>query len=64
MALGVACNKYLEPTNPQYNYIFQLDTYTQNKPTPKLFKNDQPLTFKNYHQWIDEMANFNIPLAI
>ena len=64
VALGVACNKYLEPTNPQYNYIFQLDTYTQNKPTPKLFKNDQPLTFKNYHQWIDEMANFNIPLAI
>jgi len=62
--LSKQCKEYLEPTNPKYNYIFQLETYTQNKPTPKLFHNDQPLTFKNYNETIDELSNMNRPLSI
>ena len=51
-------------TNPDYNYVFQLETYSQNKPTPKLFHNDQPLTFKNYNETIAESSNMSRPLSI
>ncbi len=63
-ALASKCKEYLNMTNPDYNYVFQLETYSQNKPTPKLFHNDQPLTFKNYKETIAESSNMSRPLSI
>ena len=64
VALSDACKKYLNPTNSDYQYVFDLETYTQNKSTPKLFHNDQPLTFQDYHKWVGELSDMNKPLSI
>ena len=64
VALSDTCKKYLNPTNSDYQYVFDLETYTQNKSTPKLFHNDQPLTFQDYHKWVGELSDMNKPLSI
>ena len=62
--LSNICKKYLDPTNPTYDYIFNLETYSQPKETPKLFTNDKPLKFHDFNEVLDNRFNMQQPLTI
>ena len=63
-ALSEACKKYLNPRNPDYHYIFNLETYSQKKEVPKLFVNDKPLKFHDFHGVLDNRFNMQQPFTI
>ncbi len=62
--LSEACKKYLDPTNPEYDYIFNLETYSQKKEVPKLFVNDKHLKFHNFKDVLKNRFDMNQPLTV
>jgi hypothetical protein len=51
--LANRCLDYLNPLNEKYKYIFNVDTYINNVITPKMFFNDEKLSFSS----IDEIIH-------
>ena len=62
--MSEACKKYLDPRNPDYHYLFNLETYSQKKEVPKLFINDKPLKFHDFHGVLDNRFNMQQPFTI
>lgn len=62
--LSEACKRYLDPTNPDYDYIFNLETYSQKKGVPKLFVNDKPLNFHDFFGVLDNRFDMQQPFTI
>ena len=63
-SLSKQCKQYLNPTNLEYQYVFDLSTYSENKPTPKLFHNDKPLQFNDFRKVLENRFDMNQPLTI
>mgnify|MGYP003627374869 CR=1 FL=1 len=56
---------FLNPLNSKYDYIYDLSTYSNDLFTPpKLFLNNESLTFHPYNKWIKERRDMNKPLSI
>ena len=63
--LSAKCKAYLNPTLPEYQYIFDLNTYKENTGQyPKLFFNDKPLKFNDFPQVLENRFDMNQPLII
>jgi len=64
-ALSAKCKAYLNPTLPEYQYIFDLNTYKENTGQyPKLFFNDKPLKFNDFPKVLENRFDMNQPLII
>ena len=65
VALSARCKAYLNPKQPEYQYVFDLNTYKKNHGQyPKLFHNDKPLKFNNFKDVLENMHDMNQPLVI
>lgn len=62
--LSNKCKRYLDPSNPDYKYIFDIKTYEEHKDTPKLFINDKPLTFQDFNKILEHRLDMTQPLII
>jgi len=63
-SLASLCKTYLDLNNKSYEYIFNTDTYTNNKETPKLFFNDKKLSVMPYREFLANGPNMNLPLSV
>jgi len=64
VSLADECRNYLSPSNPNYKYIFDLNTYVAGIETPTMFFNDKHLTFQDYHETIGQLKIMNQALTI
>jgi|11BtaG_2_1085332.scaffolds.fasta_scaffold00214_16 hypothetical protein len=63
-SLASLCKNYLDLNNESYKYIFNTDTYTGSKESPKLFFNDKKLSVMPYREFLANGPNLNLPLSV